>query len=132
MSQAKKQHRAAMREQVWQRDGQACRVCRRRVGDTSATGSVVLTRSCFDAHHITPRVQMPNGGTIASNLITLCIDCHHKAELVTWADDDGYLALKIRQGEISTEDARTFSRGILYKLIGSSYAKSLTDSEAHR
>jgi len=35
----------------------------------------------LDAHHITDRNEMPNGGYIKENGITLCEDCHKKAEI---------------------------------------------------
>lgn len=33
-----------------------------------------------DAHHITDRKEMPGGGYVPENGITLCSDCHIKAE----------------------------------------------------
>lgn len=34
----------------------------------------------IDAHHITDRNEMPNGGYVMENGITLCHPCHEKAE----------------------------------------------------
>lgn len=34
----------------------------------------------LDAHHITDRRLMPNGGYVKENGISLCEDCHKKAE----------------------------------------------------
>ena len=34
----------------------------------------------LDAHHITNRKEMPNGGYVKENGISLCPDCHIKAE----------------------------------------------------
>ena len=68
MSKQKKQAiRAAFRDSVFDRDGHRCRVC----GDTKGP---------FDAHHITPREQMEEGGYFTSNGITLCPKCHIRAE----------------------------------------------------
>lgn len=68
----KKQIRAAFREAVFERDGHACAVCGKADGK-------------LDAHHIIDRHDMPNGGYVAANGITLCAgddqdNCHWKAE----------------------------------------------------
>jgi hypothetical protein len=34
----------------------------------------------LDAHHITDRNEIPNGGYVKENGITLCPECHMKAE----------------------------------------------------
>lgn len=34
----------------------------------------------LDAHHITDRTLMPNGGYVKENGISLCAECHEKAE----------------------------------------------------
>jgi 5-methylcytosine-specific restriction endonuclease McrA len=68
MSDAKKKTRQDFREAVFARDGRRCRVC-------GATGDL-------DAHHITDRRDMPNGGYVAANGISLCATCHALAE--TW------------------------------------------------
>lgn len=68
MSKSKKQVRARFREAVWTRDAHACRMC----GDTD---------SPLDAHHITDRNEMPQGGYVAANGISLCPPCHIKAEI---------------------------------------------------
>lgn len=67
MSSTKKLIRAAFREAVFARDKHACRGC--------GLGSTDL-----DAHHITDRNLMPHGGYVAENGISLCTDCHKKAE----------------------------------------------------
>ena len=68
MSQSKKQVRQAFRDAVFNRDKNVCRVC--------SSGSYLL-----DAHHITDRNLMPNGGYVAENGISLCPSCHEKAEV---------------------------------------------------
>ena len=67
MSQKKKAQRAAFREAVFTRDKHRCKVCGASEGP-------------LDAHHITPREEMPGGRYIAENGITLCADCHICAE----------------------------------------------------
>lgn len=41
----------------------------------------VILRVELDAHHITDRNEMPNGGYVKENGISLCPECHKKAEL---------------------------------------------------
>lgn len=70
MSAEKKKIREAFREAVFTRDGHKCRMCGRP--------------DCkLDAHHITDRNELPNGGYVKENGITLCDvegGCHMKAE----------------------------------------------------
>lgn len=66
-----------------------------------------------DAHHITDRALMPNGGYVQENGITLCPECHRKAEtfhetgtaLPGWSPDDLY-----RKVGSSREEAETASK----------------------
>lgn len=67
MSRRKKLVRAEFRRTVFERDHHKCRVC-------GATEGIA-------AHHITDRTLMPNGGYHMSNGITLCPECHIKAEM---------------------------------------------------
>jgi CRISPR/Cas system-associated protein Cas10 (large subunit of type III CRISPR-Cas system) len=62
--------REKFRNDVISRDNHRCKVC----GDSI---------SKLDAHHITDRNEMPNGGYVKENGITLCDKengCHMKAE----------------------------------------------------
>jgi hypothetical protein len=66
----KKEIREAFRNACFERDGYRCAMCGRN--------DVKL-----DAHHIMDRHDMPNGGYVAENGITLCDcegGCHWKAE----------------------------------------------------
>lgn len=95
MSAKKKAVRAAFRDAVFHRDNHRCVICGAR--------NVPL-----DAHHIHPREDMPNGGYVAANGITLCDTedgCHAKAEAVL-------------QGR--AEDPR-FAPSALFDLIGSNF-----------
>jgi 5-methylcytosine-specific restriction endonuclease McrA len=65
VSHKKKQVRAAFRDAVFRRDGYRCVLCH---------------MSAVDAHHITDRHVLPNGGYVPANGISLCADCHVKAE----------------------------------------------------
>jgi hypothetical protein len=72
MSQEKKQIREAFRQAVFERDGYCCLMCGKKAGK-------------LDAHHIEDRLDMPNGGYVPENGITLCAgddtdNCHWKAE----------------------------------------------------
>jgi hypothetical protein len=66
----------------------------------------------LDAHHVTDRSLMPNGGYVKENGISLCPECHIKAEVFhsTGTAVEGY----------SPED--------LYKKINSSYEKAVEAS----
>ncbi len=66
MSRRKKIVRETFRRTVFERDHHTCRIC----------GS----EDDIAAHHITDRTLMPNGGYHMSNGITLCPECHIKAE----------------------------------------------------
>lgn len=94
MSKEKKKIRDAFRSRVFERDSYKCRVCQ-------LPGAV-------DAHHITDRNLLPNGGYVKENGISLCPDCHIKAEVYhsTGTALDG------------------FHPDDLYKLINSSYEKA--------
>jgi len=89
VSEGKKQVRAAFREAVFERDGHCCKVC----GEPGV-----------DAHHITDRHNLPKGGYVLANGITLCSRCHEIAEgcLQTCLQTPGYTPAD------------------LYRLIGSS------------
>lgn len=101
MSAKKKKTREAFRAAVFSRDGNKCRVC-------GATGKL-------DAHHITDRNEMPNGGYVQENGISLCEPCHEKAEV--WHSS----------GKTKSEEG--FKPEDLYSLIGSSYEKAVAASE---
>ena len=94
MSKEKKKTRELFRTHVYERDGYKCRICKN-------------TQS-LDAHHITDRTLLPSGGYVAENGISLCLDCHFKAEVYH-----------------STGTAlENFHPNDLYNLINSSYKKA--------
>lgn len=101
----KKDIRRNFREGVLERDGNRCMMCT----DTNAK---------LDAHHITDRSLMPNGGYVLENGISLCDKqdgCHMKAE--RWHIS----------GE--TEFIPGYHPDDLYKLINSSYELAYQKSE---
>lgn len=96
----KKQIRLNFRASVYYRDNYKCKIC-----DSTEN---------LDPHHITDRGEMPNGGYVIENGITLCDKHHliaekwHSSFHTQW--EDGMLP----------ED--------LYKLIGSSYELAVKES----
>ena len=94
-----KRWRKEFNEVCLKRDGNKCVFCD-------------ITNS-LDVHHITDRHDMPNGGYVLSNGITLCSEHHLLAE--EWhSTGEGFL-------DYSAEE--------LYKKINSSYDKAYADSE---
>lgn len=69
MSKNKKSIRAAFRDGVLARDKYQCKMC-----------GWELHIEKLDPHHITDRSLLPNQGMVISNGVTLCPDCHLKAE----------------------------------------------------
>ncbi len=100
MSKKKKQIRKTFRDEVFQRDKCSCRMCGAEFHSN--------TEEFLDAHHITDRTEMPNGGYVKENGISLCKDeCHLKAEM----QEEGYTPNE------------------LYLLIGSSFEDAVKASE---
>lgn len=86
----KKQIRAAFRMAVFERDGYRCAMCGRPGKDRQGGSGheqhhLALsyeTLVLLDTHHITDRNEMPNGGYVLDNGISLCDEsCHALAEL---------------------------------------------------
>ncbi len=104
----KKEIRTKFRGAVFSRDKNTCRLCGRTDGR-------------IDAHHITNRNDMPNGGYVASNGITLCDNgeegCHFKVE-------EFYFSKEFTNGH-----ENPFHPTQLYKLIGSNLTLAIKDSQ---
>lgn len=73
MSQKKKQVRANFRNACYKRDKYCCAMCGFQSSPEKAEDEL-------DAHHICDRNEMPNGGYVKENGISLCAECHEKAE----------------------------------------------------
>lgn len=100
----KKEIRRNFREQVFARDNYSCAIC-----------GVQGDGNTLDSHHITPREDMPNGGYVKENGITLCKDkCHLLAEVV----------LKNKTANISHQ----LHPSNLYKIIGSTFQEAIKAS----
>lgn len=95
-----KRWRKEFNASVFDRDESVCKVC-------GGGGKL-------DAHHITDRHDLPNGGYVPSNGISLCEPCHIKA------------------GEHHITNGASWPEGFhpndLYAMIGSSYEKAYEDS----
>lgn len=106
MSEGKKLIRKNFRDACYKRDGFRCAMCGMKSSKDNAEKEL-------DAHHITDRNLMPNGGYVKENGISLCPECHVKAEVFhsTGVAVEGY----------APED--------LYKAVKSSYEKAVAASE---
>lgn len=111
----KKQIRSQFRSSTLKRDGYRC-VCCGKHGKCRQTGEfegIDVIRVDLDVHHITDRNEMPNGGYVKENGISLCDECHILAEIFhqTGTAHPGF----------APED--------LYELVGSSYEAAVKASE---
>lgn len=102
----KKEIRQKFRDAVFSRDSFMCAI-------SGCTESEPL-----DAHHITPREMMPNGGYVKENGISLCSWHHLQAET--------FLS---NPGAVHSDFLMSFSPSMLYKIIGSSYDAAVKASE---
>lgn len=125
----KREIRRRFRETVFKRDGYRCVVC----GFQSSPERVEHE---LDAHHITPREEMPGGGYVKENGVSLCdpsktggplgSGCHFMAEehLKTLAVEGDFQA----QLWAPHEDNYKFTPAALYEAVGSSYEKAVEAS----
>jgi 5-methylcytosine-specific restriction endonuclease McrA len=106
MGSEKKQIRKAFRDACYKRDGFRCAMCNLKSSKDNAEKDL-------DAHHITDRNLLPNGGYVVENGISLCEECHKKAEVFhsTGTPIEGY----------SVDD--------LYKKVNSNLEKAVKASE---
>lgn len=107
---SKKQIRSEFRKAVFKRDGYRCRHCG-KLGKCRQTGEFEgpnVERVNLDAHHIIERNLFENGGYVKENGVSLCDDCHAKAEV--------FHSTGIALLEFHPDD--------LYKLIGSTPEKA--------
>ena len=115
MGKKKKQVRAAFRNAVFKRDRYKCVVCGKQWSEDESDPSL----GRVNAHHITDRSLMPNGGYVKENGVTVCDggpgSCHMRCE----------------QWHISghTEVEEGLHPDDLYQKIGSSYQAAVDASE---
>lgn len=98
---SKKKIREAFRTAVFTRDQNKCRKC-----DNT---------NDLDAHHITDRNKMLYGGYVIENGISLCPECHLKAEVYHHSKGKSFVI--------------GYHPDDLYKLIDSSYYKAVVESD---
>lgn len=106
MSLKKKQIRQEFRKAVFERDSFCCRGCGFESTEEDAPEEL-------DAHHINDRNNLPAGGYVRENGITLCKVCHIDAE-------------EFHKTGQATEG---FAPEDLYRKIGSSYDLALAASK---
>lgn len=105
---SKKEIRNNFRSSVFKRDNLTCKVC-----------GMKQTEVDLDAHHITDRSEMPNGGYVKENGITVCKeDCHFKVE---W--------FHITEGKEWNEGLHPDD---LYRMIGSSKELAIEKSDNYK
>lgn len=126
----KKQVRAKFRSDVLERDRYRCRNCDKLGKDRQDTSDSpgwkkfhkhVKDESALvnlDAHHIIPREEMPNGGYVKENGISLCDDCHMMAE-----ENLGLYVEKKIKTDIDWIHPE-FEPSLLYMKIDSSYEQA--------
>jgi hypothetical protein len=95
MKSTKKRIREFFRSSCLKRDKFKCVKC------NEPSPSKEFIDHLLDVHHITDRKEMPGGGYVPENGITLCPDCHLKAEMFHqfgkpfpgYSQEDLYLAI---------------------------------------
>lgn len=119
--------RKNFRDAVFKRDKYACVVCGFQSSPEKAEHEL-------DAHHVTPREQMPNGGYCKENGVSVCDPsksgkplahgCHYQAEQIL---------LRIRDGFDPPQNPEDpfykYTPAALYAKIGSSFEKALEASQ---
>ena len=101
---SKKDIRKNFRNSVFKRDNWTCKVCGNK-----------RSEDLLDSHHIIDRSEMPNGGYVKENEITVCKkDCHFKVE-----------KYHIYEGKQWEEDLHPND---LYKMIGSTKEEAIKKS----
>lgn len=104
----KKLIRSQFRKDVFNRDKYCCRVCGRQGKDRQGGEEHLKYHKNpvvdLDSHHIINRILIANQGYVKENGISLCDDCHLKAEV--------YWNTGLAEEDFSPDD--------LFKLIGSS------------
>lgn len=102
----KKEIRSNFRKTSLKRDQYKCVMCGFKSSPEKAEDEL-------DVHHITNRKEIVNGGYVKENGISLCEECHKKAE--------EFHSTGISHPSYSPED--------LYKKINSNYEKAVEESE---
>lgn len=121
----KKEIRKKFKNDVYKRDKFTCRHCGLKYSEEEAEAHL-------DAHHITDRNEMPNGGYVKENGISLCkyVQSHPGKEL-SHSTEEGSCHMKAEKFHIT--GGKEWEPGMhpdeLYKLIGSSKEEAVKASE---
>lgn len=116
MAEKKKKIRTKFRKDVFERDKFACVICGKQDKTLINKHDGDYKSDILDAHHITNRNEMPSGGFVKENGVTLCQErCHILAE--------EYL-----QGISQIEE---YSPESLYKKIGSTKEEAIVKSKKY-
>ena len=122
-SRIKKEIRRRFKAEVFERDNNTCQIC--GLGKELPNGFDYKPEEIFDAHHITDRSKMSNGGYVKENGITVC-----KEPLIKEPHSKS-CHMRCEQFHISngTEWEKYLHPDDLYRLIGSSYELACEKSE---
>lgn len=106
---SKKEIRRKFRSSVYKRDKYTCKVCNTKH----------INEETLDAHHITNRNELPNGGYVTENGITLCKDkCHVEVEEYYWNNqgEDSPLSPKNLYTKINSSYELAFEKSVKLKI----------------
>jgi hypothetical protein len=127
----KKEMRRKFREAVFERDGYRCVVC-------GFESSPERAEHELDAHHISPRENMPHGGYVKENGVSLCDPsktgkplahgCHYRAEQILLRISEGW-ERGVGLPEHPEDYEYAYLPEALYEAIGSSYEAAVRASE---
>lgn len=106
MGAEKKLIRKNFRDACYRRDKYKCAMC-------AFQSSLEKAEAELDAHHVSDRNLLPNGGYVKENGISLCSECHIKAEV--------YHSTGVTHPGYAPED--------LYKVINSTYELAVEASK---
>lgn len=124
----KKNIRANFRNEVFKRDNYTCQICGYGVFRINPEEE-------FDAHHITDRKEMPNGGYVKENGITVCKKSRPQWRLLGTEDEDKFtmLSCHMRCEKYHISGGNEFEKGLqpddLYKIIKSSKELAIKKSK---
>lgn len=130
MSKNKREVRDSFRNDVFKRDNYTCKVCGYGPFEYNPV-------DIFDAHHITDRSKMPNGGYVKENGITVCKDA--KPNFAALIDPELYheiftmLSCHMRCEQFHISDGENWEEGLhpddLYKKVDSSLELAIRESK---
>lgn len=120
----KKDIRKKFKQDVFKRDKYTCKCCSFKY--TKEEAEIYL-----DAHHITDRNKMSNGGYVKENGISFCkYEQSNKMELSSKTEEN---SCHMKAEKFHITEGKEWTEGMhpddLYKIINSSYEKAVKESE---